>query len=65
MIAIIVNRLTRMAPCYTCLNNCPNFLISCFWSSSSNLHPPQVVLVLFVASTEHKETYKNRQSKDS
>jgi hypothetical protein len=63
MIEIIVNRLTRMVSCYTCLNTCPNFLIHCFWSSSSDLHPSQVVLVLFVASTKHKETYETSKAK--
>jgi hypothetical protein len=60
MITIIVNRLTRMVPYYTCLNTCSNFLIRCFWSSSSNLHPSQAVLVLFVASMTHRQTYKQQ-----
>jgi hypothetical protein len=63
MTTIFMNRLTRMVLCYTCLNTCPNFLTRCFWSSSSDLHPSQAALVLFVVSTKHKETYKTGKAK--
>ena len=50
-----------MVPCYTCLNTCSNFLILCFWlSPPSNLQRSQTVLVLLVANTMHRQTYKQQ-----
>jgi hypothetical protein len=64
IIAIIVNRLTRMVPCYTCLRTCfmpkatcsekPHLIFHLqllalsFWSSPSDLQRSRIVFLLLV-----------------
>jgi len=37
-----------------------NFLIICFWLSPSGLHRSQTILVLLIASTTHRQIYKQQ-----